>query len=98
MGRAFFVKKWQMGGVFSVKWKMFFCKKIVKWGVFFCKKVGLSSTQGALCTVSVFFYFTFYLFGGGVYAPNAPPYLRAWMRHRVGVSSASFVLAVQFLT
>ena len=36
--------------------------------------MGLSSTQGALCTVSVFFYFTFYLFGGGgAYAPNAPP-------------------------
>jgi len=30
----------------------------------FCKKVDLSSTHGALCTVSVFFYFTFYLFGG----------------------------------
>jgi len=43
-----------------------------KWGVVFCKKVDLSSTQGALCTVSVFFYFTFYLFGGA-YAPYAPP-------------------------
>jgi len=33
----------------------------------------LFSTQGELCTVglSVFFYFTFYLFGGA-YAPNAP--------------------------
>ena len=46
----------------------------MKWGgVFFVKsgkwrgggkKVDLSLTQGALCTVSVFFYFTFYLFGG----------------------------------
>jgi len=48
-------------------------KKVKKWkggGVFFCKKVDLSSTQGALCTVSVFLYFTFYLFGGA-YAPNA---------------------------
>jgi len=53
-----------MGGVLFVK-KVengFFCKK----------KVDLSSTQGALCTVSVFFYFTFYLFGGA-YAPNASP-------------------------
>jgi len=34
--------------------------------------VDLSSTQGALCTVSVFFYFTFtYL--GSAYAPNALP-------------------------
>ena len=34
-------------------------------GVFFVKKVDLSSTQGALRTESVFFYFTFYLCGGG---------------------------------
>jgi len=41
---------------------------------FFRKKVDLSSMQGALCTVSIFFilHFTFYLFGGA-YAPNAPP-------------------------
>jgi len=46
--------------------------KSVKWGVFFGKKVDLSSTQGALCTVSVFFILHFtYL--GGAYAPNAPP-------------------------
>jgi len=46
-------------------------KKVEKGGgVFFFKKVDLSSTQGALCTVSVFVYFTFYLFGGE-YAPNA---------------------------
>ena len=40
---------------------------------FFRKKVDLSSMQGALCTVSVFFilHFTFYLFGGAC-APNAP--------------------------
>ena len=41
-------------------------------GGVFVKKVDLSSTQGALYTVSVFFYFTFYLFGGA-YASNAPP-------------------------
>ena len=36
----------------------------------FCKKVDLSSTQGALCTVSVFFisHFTYF---GGEYALNA---------------------------
>ena len=50
-----------MGGVLIKKWKM---------GVF-CKQVDLSSTQGALCTVSVFFYLTFYLFGGA-YAAKAP--------------------------
>jgi len=45
----------------------------MKWlCVFFVKKVDLSSTQGALCTVSVFLILHFtYL--GGAYAPNAPP-------------------------
>jgi len=42
----------------------FFVKKVENGGGVFVKKVDLSSTQGALCTVSVFFYFTFYLFGG----------------------------------
>jgi len=52
-----------------------FCKKVGNGGgVFFVKKVDLSSTQVALCTVSVFYYFTFYLFGGA-YARNAPPVL-----------------------
>ena len=50
-----------MGVFFVKKWKM--------GGVFFVKKVDLSSTQGALCTVSVFFYFTFYLFGGAACGP-----------------------------
>jgi len=54
---VFFVKKVEIDGVFVKKWKM----------AFFVKKVDLSSTQGALCTVSVFlFYFISYLFGGGV--------------------------------
>jgi len=36
-----------------------------KWqGVFFVKKVDLSSTQGALCTVSVFFILHFAYLGG----------------------------------
>ena len=57
-----------------------FCKS-GKWGVVFVKKwkiggvlykVDLSSTPGALCTVSAFFILHFtYL--GGAYAPNAPP-------------------------
>ena len=63
-GDVFFVKKWKMGGV-----KMFF----------FLKKVDLSSTQGALCTVSVFFNLHFYLFGGGEVRthPMHPTCLRA---------------------
>jgi len=41
-------------------------------GVLFVKKLDLSSTQGALCTVSVFFILHFtYL--GGADAPKAPP-------------------------
>ena len=46
--------KWG-GGVFFVK--------SGKWGV--CKKVDLSSTQGALCTVSVFFILHFTYLGRG---------------------------------
>ena len=46
---------------------VFFCLKSGKWGG--CEKEDHSSTQGALCTVSVFF--TFYLFGS-VYAPPLP--------------------------
>jgi len=60
---GFFCKKVENVGVFVKKWKM---------GGIFCKKVDLASTQGALCTVSVFFILHFtYL--GGAYAPNAPP-------------------------
>ena len=51
---------------------MFFVKKWKKGGVFFVKKVDLSSTQGASCTVSIFFLF-YILLIGGTYAPNAPP-------------------------
>jgi len=52
--------KW--GCVLSGKWE----------GGVFCKKLDLSSTQDALCTVSVFFILHFTYFGGA-YAPNAPP-------------------------
>jgi len=49
MGRSvFFCKKVENGGCS-------FVKKVENGGVFFVKKVDLSSTQGALCTVSVFF-------------------------------------------
>jgi len=41
-----------------------FCKNVEN-GVFFCKKVDLSSTQGALCTVSVFFILHLTYLGGG---------------------------------
>jgi len=61
-GCFFCLKKWKMG--------VFFVKKVEN-GVF-CKKVDLSSTQGALCIVSVFFYFTFYLFGGCVRTQRTP--------------------------
>jgi len=42
-----FVKKVENGGVFV--------KKVENGKCFFCIKVDVSSTQGALCTVSVFF-------------------------------------------
>ena len=49
---VFFVKKWKM---------VVFCKQVENGGGVFLK-MDLSSTQGALCTVSVFFifYFTFW--------------------------------------
>jgi len=54
--------KW--GGVFCKKWKIgVFCTKVENGGV--CKKVDLSSTQGALCTVSVFFILHFTYLGRG---------------------------------
>ena len=63
----------------EIKWGVLFCKRKWKMGGVFCTKVDLSSTQGALCTVSVFFILHFtYL--GGAYAPNAPPCLRACYR------------------
>jgi len=50
-----------------------FCKKSGKWGGG-CKKVDLSSTQGALCTVSVFFSLHFTYSGEGVRThPTHPP-------------------------
>jgi len=52
-------------------WKIVFFVKSGKWGGvvkkvengFFCKKVDLSSMQGALCTVSVFFILHFTYMG-----------------------------------
>ena len=61
-----------------------FCKKVENGGCFFVKKVDLSSTHGVLCSISItvyysilqYQYFLFYIlliWGGGAYAPNAPP-------------------------
>jgi len=54
----------------KIKWGVFFIKKSGNGGCF-CKKVDLSTTHGALCTVSVFFilhllYFYIYLYYGPV--------------------------------
>ena len=63
MGSVFVKKRWKMGNAFG--------KKVKKWGG--CKKVDLSSTQGALCTVSVFLFYIL-LIGGGVRThPTHPP-------------------------
>jgi len=42
-----------------------------------CKKANLSSTQGALCTVSVFFILHFTYLEGGAYATNSVKALKA---------------------
>ena len=57
------------------KWNgVFFCKKKWKMEGVFCKKMHLSSTQNALCTVSgIFSFYILLIWGGGAYAPNAPP-------------------------
>ena len=44
----------------------------------FCKKVDLNSTQGALCTVSVFFILHFTYLGECVRTQRTRAYLRAW--------------------
>ena len=59
-----FIKNEENGGVF--------CKKSGKWGVFFCKKVDLSSTQGVLCTVSVFLFYISLIWGVRTH-PTHPP-------------------------
>ena len=46
-------------------------------GGVFCKKVNLSSMQGALCTVSVFFILHFTYLGGGCVRTQRTPCLRA---------------------
>ena len=61
-------------------------------GGVFSKKVDISSTQGAICTVSVFFYFTFYLFGG--VRTQRTPCLRACVIVR---SSAPVTLMILLL-
>ena len=58
------MQEMKCGGVFLLKKVEMGC---------FCKKVDLSSTQGALCTVSVFFILHFTYFGGGCTHPTHPP-------------------------
>ena len=66
----FFCKKVE-NGVFVKKWKMgVFCKKSGKWGC--VVKSGLFLNAGCIMYSISIFYFTFYLFGGGAYASNAP--------------------------
>jgi len=60
----------------EMKWgRVFFVKKVENGGCFFFEKnVDLSSTQGALCTVSVFFILHFtYLERGVRTHPTHPP-------------------------
>jgi len=67
-----------MGGCFwkkSGKWGVF-CNKVENGEVFFVKKVDLSSTQGALCTVSIFFILHFTYLGVRTH-PTHPLCLRA---------------------
>jgi len=55
----------------------YFVKKSGKCGNVFFVKVDLSSKQGALCTVSVFFILRFTYLGGGVstHPTHAPAYI-----------------------
>jgi len=78
MGGVLFVRKWKMGVFCKKGGKWGFCLKSGKWGCFFGKKVDLSSTQGALCTVSVFFLFYILLiWGEGCVRTQRTPCLRA---------------------
>jgi len=54
-----------MGGVF-------YCKKVENGECFFVKSGPFLNAGCIMYSISIF-YFTFYLFGGGAYAPNAPP-------------------------
>jgi len=56
------------------------CKKVENGGCF-VKKVDLSSTQGALRTVSVFFLFYILLIWRVRTHPTHPPCLRAWKQY-----------------
>jgi len=78
-GGVLFVRKWKMG-VFCKKVENgVFVKKVENGGCFFGKKVDLSSMQGALCTVSVFFLFCILLiWGEGCVRTQRTPCLRAY--------------------
>ena len=58
-----------------MKWGGVFFVKIGKWGCF-SKKVDLSSTQGALCTVSVFFILHLLIWGVRTHPTHPPPAYR----------------------
>ena len=77
-GRVLFVKKWKMGFLVKKwKWGCFFVKKVEnRGGVFFVKSGPFLNAGCIMYSISIF-YFTFYLFWGRAYAPNAPPRLRA---------------------
>ena len=49
------------------------CKKVENGGVFFCKEVDISSTQGALCTVSVLLILHFIYLEGCIRTQRTPP-------------------------
>ena len=71
-------KKWKMGVFFVKKWKMgvFFVKRWKMGGLFFVKKWTFPQRRCIMYSISIF-YFTFYLFERGAYAPNARFCLRA---------------------
>ena len=64
--------RWQ-----EMKWGECFIVKKVENGECFFVKSGPFLNAGCIMYSISIFYFTFYLFGGGAYAPNAPLCLRA---------------------
>ena len=60
-------------------------------GVFFCKIVDLSSTQGALCTASVFFILNFTYLGGGCVRIQRTPAYGPAIRNDVSATTVSVI-------
>jgi len=68
-----------------MKWWGCFVKKVENGGG--CKKVDLSSTRGALCTVSVFFSLHFTFWGEGVRTHPTHPLLSTGLRpHSISIA------------